>query len=114
MQHREEYPWGRVEVLRATERYHVKRLTLNSGARLMFLPHVQRACHWVVVSGNARITCGASVLQMVADESLYVPPRVRRGLANDGDDPLEIIQVLTGDHPGEEDLAVFEPAEAAR
>jgi mannose-6-phosphate isomerase-like protein (cupin superfamily) len=51
---------------------------------------------------------------MVADESLYVPPRVRRGLANDGDDPLEIIQVLTGDHPGEEDLAVFEPAEAAR
>jgi mannose-6-phosphate isomerase-like protein (cupin superfamily) len=49
----------------------------------------------------------------VADESLYLPPRLRHSVENDGDAPLELIQVLTGDHPGDEDLAGHVPAAAA-
>lgn len=113
MQQREEHGWGRMEVLETTARFQVKRLTLNPGARLTLQPHVQRAAHWVVLSGRARITRGATVLQIVADESLHLPPRLRHSVENDGDAPLELIQVLTGDHPGDEDLAGHVPAAAA-
>jgi mannose-1-phosphate guanylyltransferase/mannose-6-phosphate isomerase len=109
-----EHAWGRLEVLKAGDRVQVKRLVLNPGARLSLLPHVQRAGHWVVVSGRGTLVRGGLLLQIAADESLCIPPRIWHAVANDGDAPLEVIEVQTGDHPGDEDPLRFADAPVLR
>src|SRR5690606_11023912 len=59
LQHREIFrPWGYYDSIDQGQRYQVKRITVNPGAKLSVQMHYHRAEHWVVVSGTARVTCG--------------------------------------------------------
>ena len=54
--HREVYrPWGKYDSVEHGDRYQVKRITVNPGAKLSVQMHHHRAEHWVVVSGTARV-----------------------------------------------------------
>jgi len=57
-------PWGDWEVLCAGEGYAVKRIRVSPGGRLSLQTHKHRAEHWFVVSGTARVTVGALVLDL--------------------------------------------------
>ena len=46
-------PWGSYESVDAGERFQVKRIIVNPGAKLSLQMHHQRAEHWIVVSGTA-------------------------------------------------------------
>ncbi|MGE4610091.1 MAG: mannose-1-phosphate guanylyltransferase/mannose-6-phosphate isomerase [Paracoccaceae bacterium] len=51
--HREVYrPWGKYDSVDMGERYQVKRITVNPGAKLSVQKHFHRAEHWVVVRGT--------------------------------------------------------------
>lgn len=88
--------------------FQVKRLTVNPGAVLSLQMHHQRAEHWVVVSGNARVTIGEEQFTLLENESTYVPVGVRHRLENPEDVPLEIVEVQSGDYLGEDDIVRFE------
>ncbi|HFE39466.1 MAG TPA: mannose-1-phosphate guanylyltransferase/mannose-6-phosphate isomerase, partial [Gammaproteobacteria bacterium] len=51
-------PWGHFESIDNGSRFQVKRIVVNSGARLSLQKHHHRAEHWVVVSGTAKVTRG--------------------------------------------------------
>ena len=103
--HREVYrPWGKLDTADAGERYQVKRITVNPGAKLSVQLHHHRAEHWVVVSGSAKVTNGDKTFLLSENESTYIPIGVTHALENPGRIPLEIIEVQSGSYLGEDDI----------
>jgi mannose-6-phosphate isomerase-like protein (cupin superfamily) len=86
----------------------VKRLSVKPGAAISLQYHNRRAEHWVVVGGLARIRCGDEDKQLVANQSTYIPVGAEHQLENNGDDPLVVIEVQTGDYLGEDDIVRLE------
>ena len=106
--HRRVYrPWGYYESIDAGERFQVKRLMVKPGARLSLQRHGKRAEHWVVVSGQAKVTRGDEELQLGPNQSTYIPTGARHRLENAGTEPLYVIEVQSGDYFGEDDIERF-------
>jgi mannose-1-phosphate guanylyltransferase/mannose-6-phosphate isomerase len=106
--HRRVYrPWGYYESIDNGERFQVKRLMIKPGARLSLQLHRKRAEHWVVVSGEAKVTRGDEELHLGPNQSTYIPLGTKHRLENPGADPLYVIEVQSGDYLGEDDIERF-------
>src|SRR5688572_22434694 len=105
--HRVYRPWGYYESIDAGERFQVKRLMIKPGARLSLQLHRKRAEHWVVVSGEAKVTRGDEELRLGANQSTYISTGTKHRLENPGLDPLFVIEVQSGDYLGEDDIERF-------
>lgn len=101
-------PWGSYETVDEAERFKVKRICVNPGARLSLQMHHHRAEHWIVVKGTARVTCGEEVFLLSENESTYIPLGTRHRLENPGTIILELIEVQSGSYLGEDDIVRFE------
>jgi mannose-1-phosphate guanylyltransferase/mannose-6-phosphate isomerase len=101
-------PWGKFDSIDQGERFQVKRITVSPGASLSLQLHRHRAEHWVVVSGEAEVTRDGEVYRLKEDQSTYVPVNTPHRLANPGTEPLEIIEVQSGDYLGEDDIVRLE------
>ena len=101
-------PWGTYEDVDSGERFRVKRITVNPGAKLSLQLHHHRAEHWVVVSGTARVTRGTEVTLLSENQSLFIPVGEVHRLENPGKIPLELIEVQVGSYLGEDDIVRIE------
>ena len=101
---RSESPLGKYDSINEGDRYQVKRITVNPGAKLSVLKHHHRVEHWVVVSGTARVTNGDETFLVTENESTYIPIGVIHALENPGKIPLELIEVQSGGYLGEDDI----------
>ena len=101
-------PWGKYDSVDHGDRYQVKRITVNPGAKLSVQMHHHRAEHWVVVSGVARVTNGDNTFLLAENESTYIPIGVVHSLENPGEVPLEIIEIQSGSYLGEDDIVRLE------
>jgi mannose-1-phosphate guanylyltransferase len=101
-------PWGRYESVDRGQRYQVKRITVNPGAKLSVQMHHHRAEHWIVVSGTAEVTNGEATYLVCENESTYIPIGRIHALKNPGTLPLELIEVQSGSYLGEDDIVRFE------
>ncbi|MDC0507994.1 mannose-1-phosphate guanylyltransferase/mannose-6-phosphate isomerase, partial [Luminiphilus sp.] len=103
--HREVHrPWGKYDSVDKGDRYQVKRISVNPGAKLSLQMHHHRAEHWVVVSGVAQITNGDKTFLLSENESTYIPVGTVHSLENPGDQPLEVIEIQSGNYLGEDDI----------
>jgi len=106
--HRKVYrPWGWYDSIEAGERFQVKRLYVNPGAKLSLQMHHKRAEHWVVVNGTATVTNGDKILTLKGGDSVYIPIGVIHSLENKSNEQLEIIEVQSGTYLGEDDIVRF-------
>jgi len=101
-------PWGNYESIDHGERFQVKRIVVNPGARLSLQMHHHRAEHWIVVTGTAKVTRGDDVSLLSENESTYIPLGVKHRLENPGSIPLEIIEVQSGSYLGEDDIVRYQ------
>ena len=101
-------PWGSYDSLDSDEGFQVKRLIVNPGAVLSLQKHAQRAEHWVVVRGTARITLDDEVFDLTVNESTHIPIGAVHRIENPGDEPVHIIEVQCGDYLGEDDIVRIE------
>ncbi|MCW8832362.1 MAG: mannose-1-phosphate guanylyltransferase/mannose-6-phosphate isomerase, partial [Colwellia sp.] len=107
--HREVYrPWGKYDSVDNGERFQVKRITVNPGAKLSVQMHHHRAEHWIVVSGTAKVTLDGETILLSENQSSYIPIGVVHALENPGKLPLEMIEVQSGSYLGEDDIVRFE------
>ena len=107
--HRRVYhPWGSYETVDEGERFKVKRITVKPGAALSLQMHHHRAEHWIVVTGRALVTVGERQVSLVENQSIYIPVEALHRLENPGDEPLELIEVQSGEYLGEDDIVRFE------
>jgi len=101
-------PWGYFETCDSGKNFKVKRISVKPMASLSLQMHSHRSEHWVVVKGIAEVTRGEEVSTLNANESTYIPKGVKHKLANKTNEPLEIIEVQSGDYLGEDDIVRFE------
>lgn len=107
--HREVYrPWGKYDSVDNGERFQVKRITVNPGAKLSVQMHHHRAEHWIIVSGTAKVTLDDETILLSENQSTYIPIGVVHALENPGKLPLEMIEVQSGSYLGEDDIVRFE------
>ncbi len=101
-------PWGWYDSIDMGDRFQVKRITVKAGASLSLQLHHHRAEHWIVVKGLAKVTNGDQVLILNENQSTYIPIGVKHRLENPGIEPLEMIEVQSGNYLGEDDIVRFE------
>ena len=101
-------PWGKYDLIDNGENYLAKRITVKPGAKLSVQMHNHRAEHWIVVSGEARVTNGDKVFLLSENESTYIPVGVVHALENLGKVELELIEVQSGNYLSEDDIVRFE------
>ncbi len=107
--HRRVYrPWGTYETVDFSDRFKVKRITVNPGAALSLQKHHHRAEHWVVVKGIAQVTVGDKQITLSEDQSTYIPVGEFHRLENTENTPLELIEVQSGSYLGEDDIVRVE------
>jgi mannose-1-phosphate guanylyltransferase/mannose-6-phosphate isomerase len=101
-------PWGYYESVDAGPGFQVKRLMIKPGHKLSLQMHRQRAEHWVVVAGTARVTRGEEVFDLQRNQSTYIPLGAKHRLENAGAEPLLIVEVQSGTYLGEDDIVRLE------
>jgi len=109
LHHRQVFrPWGSYDSIDFGDRFQVKRIVVNPGAKLSLQMHHHRAEHWVVVTGTAKVTCGDKVFLLRENESTFIPLGATHRLENPGSIPLHLIEVQSGAYLGEDDIVRFE------
>lgn len=108
-------PWGMYYVLEDSPMYKVKKIIVNPGKRLSLQSHGQRSEHWIVVSGIATVDIRSPEFQDIeqirlftANQSCHIPTTHLHRLANNGNDPLAIVEVQCGMYTGEDDIVRYE------
>ena len=107
--YREERPWGAFEILSSGPGFQVKRITVNPRQRLSLQWHRHRDEQWAVARGAARVVVGEVEQTLGRGQSMWVPRTVFHRIENISRiEPLEIIEVQTGDYLGEDDVVRVE------
>ena len=101
-------PWGWYDTIDQGGQFKVKRIQVNPGGTLSLQKHIKRAEHWVVVKGEAHVTCGKKTMIILENQSTYIPLGETHRLANFSAKPLEIIEVQTGHYLEEDDIVRLE------
>jgi len=97
-------PWGSYSGVDLGDRYQVKRIMVQPGAKLSLQMHHHRAEHWIIVSGTAKVRQGNNEMLLTENQSVYIPLGCLHSLENPGKIPLELIEVQTGSYLGEDDI----------
>ena len=105
---RDHRPWGWFETLALSDRFQVKRIVVKPGAALSLQSHVHRAEHWIVVSGTALVTIGATETLVTENQSVFIPLGEKHRLKNPGRVPMVLIEVQTGAYLGEDDIIRYD------
>ncbi len=97
-------PWGTFTVLDEGKNFKVKRIEVLPGKRLSYQKHSQRAEHWVVVRGTAKVTLDGREIVLVTGEAIDIAIGAAHRVENPADEDLVFIEVQKGPYLGEDDI----------
>jgi mannose-6-phosphate isomerase len=97
-------PWGTFTVLDEGDGFKVKRIEVLPGKRLSYQKHAQRAEHWVVVQGTAKVTLDDRDIIVQGGEAIDIAIGAAHRVENPGAEPLVFIEVQRGEYLGEDDI----------
>ena len=97
-------PWGSFTVLEDATTHKVKTLTVDPGQRLSYQRHLQRAEHWFVVRGVAKVTVDDNDVTLHQGDYVDIPLKAWHRIENPGDEPLVFVEVQHGSYFGEDDI----------
>lgn len=97
-------PWGTFTVLDEADGFKVKRIEVLPGKRLSYQKHAQRAEHWVVVQGTAKVTLDDRDVIVKVGEAIDIAVGAAHRVENPGAETLVFIEVQRGGYLGEDDI----------
>ena len=104
-----ERPWGTYEIITKGNGFQVKRLIINPDSRLSLQWHRHRDETWVIVRGVPEIEVNKNKKNLGRGENVFVARTITHRIKNISVvEPLEIIEVQTGDYLGEDDIERLE------
>jgi mannose-6-phosphate isomerase-like protein (cupin superfamily) len=104
----EKRPWGSYTVLQTGLGFKIKLIEIEPKKRLSLQRHKNRAEHWVVVWGCAKVTSSKGPRFIRRNQSLYIPKGAKHRLENPTNLPLKIVEVQTGNYLEEDDIERFD------
>ncbi len=97
-------PWGWYETVSEVPGNKIKRIGVYPGQQLSLQKHHQRAEHWVVTTGTARVTLDERQFDLQPGEYCDIAIGQVHRLANLTTEPVEIVEVQFGAYLGEDDI----------
>ena len=105
----ESRPWGSYTILDEGHDYKVKRIEVLPGKRLSYQRHRQRAEHWFVVRGTAKVTLNGDEILVPAGNAIDIGLEVAHRDENPhNSEPLVFVETQTGTYFGEDDIERLE------
>jgi mannose-6-phosphate isomerase len=101
-------PWGSYTVLEEASTFKVKRIEVLPRKRLSYQKHSQRAEHWFVITGTAKVTLDGKEITISAGEAIDIPIGAAHRVENPGNEDLIFIEVQRGTYLGEDDIVRLE------
>jgi mannose-1-phosphate guanylyltransferase/mannose-6-phosphate isomerase len=101
---RTQRPWGWYETVSEVAGNKIKRIGVLPGQQISLQKHHQRAEHWVVVQGVARVTLDERTFDLPTGGHCDIAVGQVHRLANVTTDPVEIVEVQFGSYLGEDDI----------
>ncbi len=103
----DERPWGSFTVLDEGPQgkdYKVKRIEVLPGKRLSYQKHAQRAEHWFIVQGTAKVTLDGEEKILTPGQYVDIPIGAAHRVENPGQEKVIFIEVQRGGYLGEDDI----------
>jgi len=97
-------PWGTFTVLDEGDDHKVKRIEVLPGKRLSYQKHAQRAEHWVIIKGTAKVTLNDEEISVPSGQAIDIPIGAAHRVENPGTEMLIFIEVQRGSYLGEDDI----------
>jgi len=104
----EERPWGGFIVLDDQPTHKVKRIWVNQGHRSSYQKHRLRSEHWIIITGEAKVTLDGKEFYLKAGDSIDIPLGSPHRIENTGHETLYFIEVQRGKDFSEEDVIRIE------
>jgi len=105
----ENRPWGSYSVLDEGHDFKVKRIEVSPGKRLSYQRHRQRAEHWFVVRGTAKVTLNGEEILVPAGQAIDIGREVAHRVENPHpSETLVFVETQTGTYFGEDDIERLE------
>ncbi|MBY0316826.1 MAG: mannose-1-phosphate guanylyltransferase/mannose-6-phosphate isomerase, partial [Bdellovibrionales bacterium] len=92
----EERPWGRFEILKDTEIFKSKVVTVNPAQQLSYQSHSQREEHWLVTQGKGEVVLNDTTIPVNPGSYVKIPLGAKHRIRNIGEDPVEFVEVQLG------------------
>jgi mannose-6-phosphate isomerase-like protein (cupin superfamily) len=89
-------PWGDWRVIDVGDGFAVKRIVVLPGHRLSLQRHAGRDEHWIVVTGEGKVTLGTRTRRVATGDAIDIPKGRIHRLENDAAAPLTMIEVQFG------------------
>ncbi len=91
-----ERPWGNFRQFTSGKPVTVKIVTVLPGHRLSLQTHAQRSEYWFVLDGPLTVTVDDDKRSVAAGESVWVPVGATHRMANEGTEPVRILELGVG------------------
>ncbi len=104
----EKRPWGAFEVLRDTEHFKSKVITVNPLSQLSYQSHSKRAEHWIITRGEGEVVLNDQVIPVKAGSHVYIPTQAKHRMRNTSETVLEFVEVQLGSYFGEDDIVRYQ------
>lgn len=105
-------PWGKFEILRDTEEFKSKTITVDAGAQLSLQSHTKRAEHWIIVRGKGEVVLNDEVIPVSAGSHVFIPigakHRMRNTESSGSGKDLVFVEIQLGTYFGEDDITRYE------
>lgn len=97
-------PWGWFETVLEMPGSKIKRIGVHPGQQISLQRHRKRREHWVVTLGTAHVTLDQQVFDLPLGGHCDIALGQVHRLANQTQQPLEIVEVQFGSYLGEDDI----------
>ena len=104
----EERPWGRFEILKDTEVFKSKVITVNPAQQLSYQSHSQREEHWLVTQGKGEVVLNDTTIPVNPGSYVKIPLGAKHRIRNIGEDPVQFVEVQLGTYFGEDDIVRYQ------
>lgn len=104
----DERPWGKFEILRDSETYKSKTITVAPGQQISYQSHAKREEHWIIVSGEGSVILNDETIPVKRGSYVHIPQGAKHRVRANKSGPLHFIEVQLGSYFGEDDIVRYE------
>jgi len=103
-----ERPWGFFQILLETSSTKLKLIKVMPKQKLSLQKHKYRSERWHVIKGRAKVVRDNEKFTLELGDTIDIEKSQTHSLENIEDDPLEIVEIQTGEYLGEDDIVRLE------
>lgn len=104
----EDRPWGRFEILRDTDTFKSKVITVDPKQQISYQSHAKREEHWIITRGHGEVVLNDDVIPVQPGAHVHIPLGAKHRIRNTGAQVLEFVEVQLGTYFGEDDIIRYQ------